>query len=89
MLILEFDNSWSPFGLLDPPHLSDQRFGVRASQFKMESLFQQVLIAHGVEAEKLGRAVGAFARGFFKGQEEVEAEDFFAEVPFIERGAEH
>jgi hypothetical protein len=58
------------------------------SYLEKESLFLESLVFHGIEAEELGRAVGAFAVLFFEGDEEVVAEDFFAEVAFVDLGAE-
>ena len=60
----------------------------RCSYLEKESLFLQALVLHGIEAEELGGAVGAFAVLLFEGDEEVVAEDFFAEIALVDVGAE-
>ena len=54
----------------------------------MESLLLEVVVPDGVEAVELGGAVGSFAVGFVEGKEEIEAEDFFAEVALVQVGTE-
>ena len=60
----------------------------RILDFEVEAFFHQTLIAGGVELEELGGPVGAVLTGFVQGEEELEAEDFFAEIAFVEFGGE-
>lgn len=63
-------------------------FSGLGSDLKQEALLLQLLILHGIEAEELGGAVGAFLVLFLEGDEEVVGEGFFAEVAFVEGFAE-
>jgi hypothetical protein len=54
------------------------------SDFEEEAFLFEAFVFHGVEAEELGGAVGAYLVLFFEGDEEVVGEGFFAEVAFVE-----
>lgn len=58
------------------------------SDFEEEALFLEALVFDGIEAVELGGAMWAFLVLFFEGDEKVVAEGFFAEVAFVEVGAE-
>src|SRR5581483_4473816 len=58
------------------------------SEFKIKPATLQLVVVFGVKAEQLGWAMAAEHLGLVQRDEEIEGEDFFAEVALVELGFE-